>query len=267
MRRWGRMLFVAGLMLSCSSVAWAQRPVIAIIIDDLGNNARDERAVNLPGAVACAFLPHAPHTKLLARKAHSQNKEVILHAPMESMHGHVMGPGSLTLHMTEAQFISTLQKDLAAVPHVQGINNHMGSLLTRHPGHMLWLMQEMNRHGDLFFVDSRTTTGSVAQSVAAENSVPNLERDVFLDAEPGAEFVEKQFSRLIKIAQTRGAALAIGHPYPATIKVLKQRLQQLENIGVDLVPVSALIQRKQQELPAWQLSSSPLPRVAKNSKP
>ena len=158
-------------------------------------------------ASTCAFLPHAPHTKLLASKAHSQNKEVILHAPMESLHGKALGPGSLTLHMTEKQFISTLQEDLASVPHVQGINNHMGSLLTRHPGHMLWLMQEMNRHGGLFFVDSRTTLGSVAQSVAAENSIPNLDRDVFLDAEPGAEFVEKQFDRLIKIAQTRGAEI------------------------------------------------------------
>jgi polysaccharide deacetylase 2 family uncharacterized protein YibQ len=260
------MLLLAGLML-CNSVALAQRPVIAVIIDDLGNNPKDEHAVNLPGAVACAFLPHAPYTKAFARKAHSLNKEVILHAPMESMHGHKMGPGSLTLHMTEQEFIATLQEDLAAVPHVQGINNHMGSLLTRHPGHMLWLMQEMNRHGDLFFVDSRTTTASVAQSVAAENSVPNLERDVFLDAEPGVEFVERQFARLIKIARKRGNALAIGHPYPATMKVLKQRLAQLDNIGVDLVSVGALIQRKQQEQPAWQLSSSPLPRVAKNSKP
>jgi polysaccharide deacetylase 2 family uncharacterized protein YibQ len=260
------MLFVAGLML-CSNMALAQRPVIAIIIDDLGNNARDERAIDLPGAVACAFLPHAPHTKALARKAHSLNKEVILHAPMQSMHGHDMGPGSLSLHMTEQEFIATLQEDLAAVPHVQGINNHMGSLLTRHPGHMLWLMQEMNRHGNLFFVDSRTTTGSVAKSVAAENSVPNLERDVFLDAEPGVEFVERQFARLIKIARKRGTALAIGHPYPATMKVLKQRLAQLDNMGVDLVSVGELIQRKQQELPSWQLSSSPLPRVAKNSKP
>lgn len=259
------MLLAAGVVF-CSNVALAQRPVIAIIIDDLGNNVNDEQAVNLPGAIACAFLPHAPHTKTLARKAHSQNKEVILHAPMESLHGNALGPGSLTLHMTEAQFISTLQKDLASVPHVQGINNHMGSLLTRHPGHMLWLMQEINRHGDLFFVDSRTTTGSVAQSVAVENHIPNMDRDVFLDAEPGTEFVEQQFDQLIKIAQTRGTALAIGHPYPATMKVLKQRLKELDNIGVDLVPVSTLIQRKQQELPAWQLSSSHLPKVAKNSK-
>lgn len=266
MKHWGKRLLVAGVMLCSSSMVLAQRPVIAIIIDDLGNNAKDERAVNLPGAIACAFLPYAPYTKTLAGKAHSQNKEVILHAPMEAQHGNALGPGSLTLHMTEAEFISTLQNDLAAVPHVQGINNHMGSLLTRHPGHMLWLMQEMNRHGGLFFVDSRTTLGSVAQSVATENSVPNLERDIFLDAKPGAVFVEQQFARLIKIARARGTALAIGHPYPATIKVLKQRLQQLDNLGVDLVPVSTLIHRKQQELPAWQLSSSHSHKVVKSSK-
>ncbi|MDT8404428.1 divergent polysaccharide deacetylase family protein [Sulfuriflexus sp.] len=266
MQRWRKTLLVTGMLLS-SGMALAQRPAIAIIIDDLGNNAHDERAVELPGAVACAFLPHAPYTNKLARKAHSVNKEVMLHAPMEALHGNALGPGSLTLHMTERQFTATLQDDLAAVPHVQGINNHMGSLLTRHPGHMLWLMQEMTRHGNLFFVDSRTTVSSVARTVAAENRIPNLERDIFLDAEPGEAFVERQFARLVKVAKQRGTALAIGHPYPATMKVLKQRLQELDEMGVDLVAVGELIQRKQQELPAWQLSSSPLPKVAKNSKP
>jgi len=236
--------------------AQAQRPVIAIIIDDLGNKSSDEQAVRLPGAIAYAFLPHTPHTNHLAKLAHANNKEVMLHVPMQSMHDDKkLGPGSLTLDMNESDFVKTLQEDLASIPHVQGINNHMGSLLTRHPGHMLWLMQEINRHGDLFFVDSRTTAKSVARMVATENNVPSLTRDVFLDAENNAAFIEKQFDKLLKIARIHGSALAIGHPYPDTMKVLKKRLQQLESEGIDLVPVSRLLQFKQGN-PAWQASLS-----------
>jgi len=230
--------------------------MIAIIIDDLGNKSSDIAAIELPGAVACAFLPHTPHTQRLAKLAHANNKEVMLHAPMQSMHDDKkLGPGSLTLDMTEPEFLKTLQEDLASIPHVQGVNNHMGSLLTRHPGHMLWLMQEINRHGDLFFVDSRTTKHSVARMVANENHVPSMTRDVFLDAKDNAAFVEKQFDRLLKIARTHGSALAIGHPYPDTMKVLKKRLQQLESEKVDLVPVSTLLKYRQGKA-KWQVSLS-----------
>lgn len=249
-------IVIIGLLLSWQLVAHAQKPVIAIIIDDLGNKSSDEQAIRLPGAVACAFLPHTPHTKRLAKLAHAHNKEVLLHAPMQSMHGDKkLGPGSLTLDMNESEFVKTLQDDLASVPHVQGINNHMGSLLTRHPGHMLWLMQEINRQGDLFFVDSRTTVHSVARMVANENHVPSLTRDVFLDAEAGTAFVEKQFDRLLKIARIHGYALAIAHPYPDTIKVLQKRLKQLDAENIKLVPVSTLLKRRQGS-DAWQVSSS-----------
>jgi len=230
--------------------------MISIIIDDLGNKSSDEQAILLPGAVACAFLPHTPHTQRLAKLAHAKNKEVLLHAPMQSMHDDKkLGPGSLTLDMTEAEFIKTIQESLASVPHVQGVNNHMGSLLTRHPGHMLWLMQEINRQGDLFFVDSRTTKHSVARMVANENHVPSLTRDVFLDAVDSAAFVEKQFDQLLKIARTHGYALAIAHPYPDTMKVLKKRLQQLGEEQVDLVPVSTLLKLRQGKA-EWQVSLS-----------
>jgi len=230
--------------------------VIAIIIDDLGNKSSDVQAINLPGAVACAFLPHTPHAQRLAKLAHANNKEVLLHVPMQSMHDDKkLGPGSLMLDMSESEFIKIFQEDLASIPHVQGVNNHMGSLLTRHPGHMLWLMQEINRHGDLFFVDSRTTAHSVARMVANENNVPSLTRDVFLDAEDNADFVNKQFDRLLKIARTHGYALAIGHPYPDTMKVLKKRLQELESEQVDLVPVSIMLKIRQGKA-TWQVSLS-----------
>ena len=249
-------IIVTCFLLFWQLAAQAQRPMIAIIIDDLGNKSSDEQAVRLPGAVACAFLPHTPHTPRLAKLAHAKNKEVMLHAPMQSMHDDKkLGPGSLTLNMTESEFVKTLQESLAAVPHVQGVNNHMGSLLTRHPGHMLWLMKEINRQGDLFFVDSRTTKHSVAKMVAHENHVPNLTRDIFLDAVDSEAFVEKQFDRLLKIARQHGSALAIGHPYPDTMKVLKRRLQKLELENVDLVPVSTLLKSKQGKA-AWQMSLS-----------
>lgn len=237
-----------------ASPAMAETTVISIIIDDIGDQLHlGEAAVRLPGSLNYAFLPHAPYTPRLARLAHSLNKEVILHMPMQAeQRDKKLGPGGLTLNMTEKEFVRTLELALASVPHVKGLNNHMGSLLTRHPGDMLWLMRAMNRHGDLYFVDSRTTSHSVAKAVADEQHVPNLQRDVFLDAEQSEAFVEKQFDELLRLARVRGGALAIGHPYPETIKVLNRRLYELDQEGIRLVPVSELLKRKGKR--SWQVS-------------
>ncbi len=243
-------------------------PVIAIIIDDLGShNPRHEKIVRLPGAIACSFLPMNNATIKLAKLAHSYNKEILLHLPMESVASNPMGPGGLTLDMTQQEFVWALQQDLESVPHVSGINNHMGSLLTQHPGHMVWLMEEIKRNGELFFVDSRTTHASVAMTVALEEGVPSLQRDIFLDHDRDLESVRKQFMKTIARARKRGTALAIGHPYQNTVTVLEEMLPQLDSMGVRLVPVSEMIQHKRERRKTWQAYLSRSQKDVKNSKP
>ncbi len=229
-------------------------PRIAIIIDDLGDQWRaGSRAVDLPGPVTYAFLPHTRYAARLAERAHRQGKEVMLHLPMQAMAGKALGPGGLTLDMSRRQLLETLARDLAAIPHVVGINNHMGSLLTRHPGHMQWLMEAIRDRGDLFFLDSRTTHLTVAERLARENGVPVMRRDVFLDDDPAPGAVEGEFERLIAKARRQGYAIGIGHPYPATLELLERRLPRLASEeGVELVPVSRLVERG----PALRMASS-----------
>jgi len=240
-------------------------PAISIIIDDMGKRLEDGyRILALPGPVACAFLPGARHTDYLARRANGIGKEVLLHLPMESVDGRRLDAGAVTLDMTKRQFVSTVEADLDSVPHAIGINNHMGSLLTRHPGHMLWLMRVMQRQAPLFFVDSRTTVDTVAKRIALENSVPNIERNVFLDDEPGVDAIAFQFERLLELAEKQGTALAIGHPRPQTLALLEQRIPQLRERGIQLLPVRDLIEIQQQGENIWQASWSPSRRGAKN---
>src|SRR5690606_34736556 len=104
---------------------------LVIIIDDLGNRlAEGEATVNLPGRLSVAVLPHTSYGKHLARQAHLAGKDVLLHAPMSALDQRPLGPGALTGELTEAEFRDTLTEALAGVPHVAGVNNHMGSELT-----------------------------------------------------------------------------------------------------------------------------------------
>jgi polysaccharide deacetylase 2 family uncharacterized protein YibQ len=240
MLRWVRRLLAAVLLLPAMLAAGT--PVIAIIMDDMGNQLPDgQRAVALPGAMTYAFLPHTPYAGRLAELAHAQDKEVMLHLPMDANKGNPLGPGGLTQQMTSIQVKSTLAESLQAVPHAVGVNNHMGSLLTQDQEAMGRLMQGLQEHGNLYFIDSRTSVMTVAERIAREHGLPANSRDVFLDHVREPEAIRAEFQRLIRIALNHGRAVAIGHPHPETLQVLTEELARLDEYGVRLVFVSQLI--------------------------
>lgn len=257
------------LLLLAATAGAEERPKIAIIIDDLGDRVIEgTAAIELPGQLTYAFLPHTPHAVRLARLAHQRGKEVMLHLPMESVDGKRLGPGGVTLNMSHQQFRETVLENVRAIPHIAGLNNHMGSLLTQHPGHMGWLMSELSARGDLFFVDSRTAEKSIALKMAREYGVPSSGRDIFLDNQLSFSYISGQFDRALRIARLRGSAIMIGHTYAETMAALPELLPRLEFAGIDLVPVSEVISyRNQRRMKQWQASLSPSPTAAKNSKP
>ncbi len=223
---------------------------IAIIIDDLGYNmASGRRALELPGPIAFAILPDTPHGRTLAKQANVSGKEILLHLPLQAqtVDGLVDGseePGGIVLDMNRRQLSNAFSSSLETVPFAIGVNSHRGSLLTRHPGHMSWLMAEISAHPPLFFVDSYTTHESIALKFAGESGVPAVRRDVFLDPDQQPGTVAREFYRLKKLALQRGLAVAIGHPYPATLDLLERELPNLADEGVELISISRYVRLK-----------------------
>ena len=232
---------------------------IALIIDDLGNNRlTDNRAVRLPGAVACAILPHTPHATRIAQEAHRRGKEVLLHLPMQSLTAQEPGPGTLDSSMFEQELAKMLDYNLASVPHAVGINNHMGSGFMADAPRMAVLMRAIHQRGSLFFIDSRTHATSVALGAARTVGVPALSRDVFLDHETNPAAIDRQMQALIKLAHRRGYAVGIGHPHPITLAALERWLPTLDRHGVQLISLSSLLDTFPiKEVSPWPVSLSP----------
>lgn len=217
---------------------------LLLILDDIGNNQRlGQRAVELPGPLNLAFLPHTPHAAHLAAAAFSRQHGILLHAPMANEKGARLGPGALTGEMDQASLQQTLTSSLAAIPHVQGLNNHMGSLLTQKPDAMRWVMQVAQQQG-LFFVDSLTSPKSVALQQARAAGIPALERDVFLDNDTRPEALERQFRQAVQLAKRRGYAVLIGHPYPETLDFLARELPNLNARQVRLSRIDHFLQQR-----------------------
>ena len=214
---------------------------IAIIIDDIGyNRPAGEHIINVPGALTYAVIPFTPFAKKLATLAHTNNKEVLLHLPMEATVRKKLDAGGLTVHQSKYELKDLVNNSLTAVPYVTGFNNHMGSLLTTDRKAMEWIMEEASSQ-QLFFVDSVTNAASIAGKVASEHGIPNLRRDVFLDNEPSEDNIHRAFQQLLSKAKRNGYAIGIAHPHPETIKYLSSHLDNLQEKGVELVSVSRLV--------------------------
>lgn len=195
---------------------------------------------SLPSAVTLAILPHTPFAQTFAKRAATQNREVMLHVPMESLTERKLGPGALRATMTPQQIEYTLDKALTAIPNAIGINNHMGSKLTQLTLHMSSVMDYLS-HQNLYFLDSRTTRYSKGEQIADRYGVPTKHRHIFLDNNVSSKSIEYQFNQLIRLANKKGEAIGIAHPYPESLRFLKANLPRLEAQGIKLVPLSQLM--------------------------
>jgi polysaccharide deacetylase 2 family uncharacterized protein YibQ len=220
--------------------AVAKNAQVAIIIDDIGYRQSDAAALTLPGAITFAILPHTPYGKTLALKAYSKNNDVILHIPMEAENDKKLGPGALTIEMNEQSIRHELSLAFAEIPFAIGINNHMGSKLTKLYTPMMWTMRFLKER-DLIFIDSVTTNKTKAERIALQLGVPTAHRQIFLDNELTREYIDQQFMQLIDHAQRFNSVVAIAHPHPETIVALNRLIPLLAELNIDLVPISTLI--------------------------
>jgi len=222
---------------------------IAIIIDDIGYNRHNKDFLALPTPVTFAILPFTPFAQKMANAAHQQQRDIMLHIPMQAhSQNHLLGESALTENMTKTQLQTTLSTALAELPHAIAVNNHMGSLLTENKLAMQWVMEYLFKQG-IFFVDSLSSSKSVAAEQAKLAGLPLVKRNIFLDNIRTPVAMEKQFQQAIQHSHHHPMTIIIGHPYPETLAYLSQRLQKPDN-QFQLVTLTELIAEQQAVLPA-----------------
>jgi hypothetical protein len=218
----------------------SQRGLLAIVIDDAGYDLSDlQPFLDLPMPLAVAVLPNLPHSGEAARRVLAAGKELLLHLPMEPEGGEDPGPGALLTGQTPAELERLLDAALQSVPGAVGVNNHMGSKATADHAFMAVVLEALSRRG-MFFVDSRTTTLTVAASDAERLGVPYLARKVFLDAVE--EGIEQSLDSAIAAAASGGSTVAIGHVQSRDLAaILRRAADGMERVGVRPATLSALI--------------------------
>lgn len=223
------------LLLSATS-SFAAR--LAIVIDDIGYRADDQKIYDLPNAVSVAIIPSAPNATARAKQAKQQGRDILIHQPMQPKANIKLEKEGLRLGMSQAEVTEKLDYARQRVPYAIGLNNHMGSAATADRTLMRHLMQNLVKHS-LFFLDSRTIGSSVASKVAREHGVVALDRHIFLDDSDEYADVQRQFNLSLQYARKHGTAIVIGHPRKNTIRVLQQGIANLPN-DIQLVGMGSL---------------------------
>ena len=217
-------------------------PKLAIIIDDIGFNESYVDLINISVPLTLAVIPYTKYAAQAAEAGNVAGLEVMLHLPMEPKGYPETDPGKwgLLTNMQEEEILRNLNMNFEILPHIKGVNNHMGSSFTEYAEGMKVVLKEIKKRG-LFFVDSRTSYRSKAFLIAREMGIKSAERSVFIDNVQTKEAISLQIAEAVKVAKEKGEAIAIGHPSRATISTLAEIAPSLHDEGVELVFASAIV--------------------------
>ena len=200
---------------------------LIFVFDDAGHNMTQlQPFLELPFPITVAVLPGLDYSAEAAQKARNSGKEVILHQPMQAKNRSVdPGPCAIKPDMTADEVYDLVRQNIASLGPVSGINNHEGSLITENEN-LLGAVMDVCRAEQLYFLDSRTTSSSVAKKVAAQRSLPIWERTVFLDNTQNKKDIETAVKLGMELASKNGSAIMIGHVWTSS----------LPSILIDLYP-------------------------------
>jgi len=216
---------------------------LALVLDDVGYNLPAlKRILALSVPVAISVLPEGPVADQSARLAHQAGQVVMLHLPMQPIDPSLQMSESFLLEdMSETALRDTFQRDIDRVPFVEGVNNHMGSKLTQLEIPMRQVMQLCREKG-LFFVDSKTSSTSVAAGIAKEMGVDWASRQFFLDHVMSFEAMGHEWERARTCVRKGHRCIVIAHPRAKSVTFLENNLTKED--AANMVSIKQLLRGK-----------------------
>ncbi|MBD67396.1 MAG: hypothetical protein CMG43_01205 [Candidatus Marinimicrobia bacterium] len=219
------------------------RGVIGLIIDDFGyrNDHVSNGFLQLPGKLTYAIIPGHDYSQLFSKKAYDSGYEIIVHLPMENI-GKTYGEEEYVLmsYFQDDEIKNRINKAFDYLPESVGLNNHQGSRGTA-DSRVMTLVAGVIKEKKKFFIDSRTTNNSLAETTMRKYGVPTNKRDIFLDNELDEEKIKIQLLELADVSEEKGIAIGIGHVKPQTLNVLAKEIPVLQEKGFRFEFVSKLV--------------------------
>lgn len=221
-----------------------KRPRIAIVVTGFGMSDADSKAAiqTLPGPISLAFNPYSPSPEALTQLARSTGHEMLISLPLEPQGFPLNDAGSRSLltgalpqqNATNLEWaLSRIQGYVGATGALDGMRGERYAEQT-----ISWkaMLDELSRRG-LLYLDPRP--GKSNDPLA---EIPGRVADVIVDDPPARAEIEAKLAALERIARDKGSAIGVAGPLrPLTVERIAAWARGLDDRGITLVPVSALI--------------------------
>ncbi len=219
---------------------------VAIIIDDIGYDLEQAKELmKINADITFSVLPFLTHSREVAEMLHQSKREILLHLPMEpvSYPREKPGPGALFTDMNNSELLYQLEKNIEGVPYISGVNNHMGSKFMEDNEKLTIIFSQLKKK-NLFFIDSRTAADSETIAAAQKTGLKVAERKMFIDNIRDYNEIYNNLIGVMNHTNDRSPMIIIGHPYPETIRALRDAVKVLRGKGILIVPVSQIVKEK-----------------------
>ena len=215
-------------------------PYLAILVDDFGYfyNSVVRGFISMDAPITITIIPRLKFSTRIAHEAAKSGREFLCHMPMEPEKNGYGNTPMLKVSMSPREVQSFVEGALKSVPGAVGMNNHMGSKATADGRLMREVLEVCKKHG-LFFIDSMTSSKSIACSVAEKIGVPCMRNELFIDNR--GEDTKKAMNRLLSIASRRGYAIGIMHVKRSSLEDLRWLKSEASKRGIELIEVSKLL--------------------------
>lgn len=228
-----------------------QKPKLAIIIDDFGQNQNGvKEMMEIDRPLTFAIMPFLDYSAQDANEAHNRGYEVIVHLPMQSEkidNPNWLGPRPIKICQDENEIRRIVLDSIGNIPHAIGINIHMGALTSENE-RVISCVMKVVKEKNLYFVDSVTSQKTICKPVAKKIGVKFIERNFFIEnssKNKNKEYIKKQLASAGNMAIEKGHAVAIGHVGSAggkvTAEAIREMIPGLESKGIEFVFISELL--------------------------
>lgn len=208
----------------------SQKPKLAIVIDDVTLKSQVDNLNTIDYIINMSFLPPT--------KLHPNSAKIVqnipfylIHFPMEASSFKFEEENTLHIGDSYEKIENTVKRLKSLYPKATYTNNHTGSKFTSDRDSMDKLFKALKKY-DFTFLDSRTSSQTVAKEFATKYEVPFLGRNIFLDNNLEYDYILSQLKKAIAFANKTGHAIAIGHPHEITVKVLREAKPLLKDLDI-----------------------------------
>ncbi|WP_210260052.1 divergent polysaccharide deacetylase family protein [Hongsoonwoonella zoysiae] len=221
-------------------------PKIAIVVGGLGlSQTTTQMAIEkLPPETTFAFAPYGSSLDRWMQRARQQGHEMLLQLPLEPFDypDNDPGPHTLLVNLKSDQIHDRLAWLLSRLTNYVGVTNYTGARFTSDEAALQGLFSQVTDRG-LMYLDDGSSSRSVAATVASGEHTPFSKVDIVLDEVPKPDEITSRLLQLEGVARAQGMAVGGASALPVTIEQLAEWSRTLEERGLQLIPVSASIDR------------------------